>query len=146
MPFHLNLFIDGRNVIIISAAAFHKAYMSEPSVSVQHAPTRARESGLVPDPAAVSRAGNTQGQAINITASPPGDKVDEKHDPSRLCCQSAAGLEIHNVPILLPAPVAILILPHTHAAERARHIWCHECARTQPAPGEGVGKSWAGMR
>lgn len=36
VPFHLNLFIDGRNVIIISAAAFHKTYMSEPSVSVQH--------------------------------------------------------------------------------------------------------------
>lgn len=104
------------------------------------APTRARESGLLPDPAAVPQAGNRQGQAISITASQPGDKVNEKHDPSRLCCQSALGLEIHNVPILLPDPIAILILPQTHAAEHARHIRCHECARTQPPPGEGVGK------
>lgn len=146
MPFHLHLFIDGSNAIIISAAVFHKTYISEPFVSVEHGSNTARGSGLVPDPAAVPRAGNMQGQAISITASQPGHKVDAKHDPSRLCCQSAAALEIHNVPILLPEPVAILLLPHTHAAEHARHIGCHGCARTLPAPGQEVAKSWAGMR
>lgn len=108
------------------------------------APTRPTESGLAPDPAAVPQAGNMQGQAISITVSQPGDSVDESYDPSRLCCQSAAGLEIHNVPIFLPEPVAILILPHTPAAEHARHISCHECARTQPSSRDGVGKSGQG--
>lgn len=91
--------------------------------------------GWPPPHAAAPRAGNTQGQAVSVTASQPGDKASEKHDWSRLCCQPAAGLEIHNVPVLLPDPVTILILPHTHAAEHAGRIWCHECARTQPSPG-----------
>lgn len=44
----------------------------------------------------------------------------KKHDRSRLCCQPGADLENHNVPDLLPDPVATPILPHTHAAEDAR--------------------------
>lgn len=102
---------------------------------------------MAPSPTAAPGAGNTQGRAVIVTASQPGDKVAEKQDQSGLCCQPAAGLEIRNVLILLPDPVAIPMVPHTHAAEDAPP---HLMSRVRPdsalgVAGKGVGKIWGGM-
>ena len=78
--------------------------------------------GWPPAPLLHPGLGTRRGRAVSIAASQPGDKAAEKHDPSRLCWQPAAGLEIHNVPELLPDPVAIPILPHTHRAGDTRRI------------------------
>lgn len=104
-----------------------------------------RESlGLAPSPTAAPRAGNTQGQGVSVTASRPGDKGVGKQEWGGLCCQPATGLGINNMLIPLPDPVAIPIVPHTHAAEDAP---AHLMSRVRPdsalgAAGRGLGKIW----
>lgn len=99
---------------------------------------------MAPSPTAAPGAGNTQGRGVSVTASRPGDKVVGKQDWGGLCCQPAAGLGIDNALTLLPDPVAIPTVPHTHAAEDAP---AHLMSRVRPdsalgAAGSGLGKIW----